>query len=125
MNLARWLLWIDCSGGLAVGLAVLLLRDWLSDWYGLPLHLVTLLGVANLAYGAYSLTLATRTVRPMSLVKLLASANILWAAVCAVLAIRWAGEATLYGLGHLVLEGAYVGGLGALEWRWRERLRRR
>lgn len=125
VDLPRRLLWIDGAGGLAVGLVMLLLRGWLSGWYGLPVALLTFLGVASLAYGSYSLTLATRLVRPITLIKLLVIANLTWAAICVAQSVQCAGVATPFGSAHLVLEGLYVGGLGCLEWRWRERLRHR
>lgn len=124
-DLPRWLLWIDGSGGLAVGVAVILLREWLSGWYGLPVGLLTVMAFANFAYGTYSLSLAARSERPKPLIKLLVVANLAWAVVCLVLAARWVGTASGLGLAHLLLEGAYVGGLGGLEWRCRERLRHR
>lgn len=117
------LLWIDGLGGLTVGILVLAAERWLAEWYGLPRAVVLFMGAANLAYGSYSTSLARRAERPIPLITLLSCANIGWLFVCASLAIRHAGTATL--LGHIVLigEGLYVGGLGLLEWRWRQRLR--
>ena len=59
----------------------------------------------------------------MGLVVLLALANLAWDLVRWGLAMALAGTAPSLGLAHLVGEGLFVGGLGALEWRWRERLR--
>jgi hypothetical protein len=115
-------LWIDCAGGLIVGLAVLLLNTFLSDLYALPGVVVVIMGVANLAYGCYSLSLACRAERPRSLLVALVVANATWAAVCLIAATWFAGTATVFGLAHLVGEGVWVGGLAAVEWQQREQL---
>ena len=77
--LRQQLLWADCLGGLAVGTLVLLLSSWLSELYRLPLDLVRFMGWVNVGYGAYSLSLARRSVRPLALIQLLAAANVSWA----------------------------------------------
>ncbi len=115
VRLAKSLLWIDCIGGLTVGALVLAFSDWLSALYGLPVGLVTAMGAANLAYGGFSFSLARRAVRPRALLRLLVAANLTWAALCVVAAAVLATEASAYGLAQLLLEGAYVGGLGLLE----------
>ena len=119
----RRLLWVDCTAGAVVGVAVLLTHGWLSEWFGLPRALLRFTGAANLAYGAYSFSLAVRSERPRALILLLIGANVLWAVLC----VRWAtvyGEsATWLGLAHLLLEALFVGGLGVAEWRCREQLR--
>jgi hypothetical protein len=43
--------------------------------------------------------------------------------VCGLAAVGFAGTASAFGLAHLLGEGLFVGGLAALEWRERERLR--
>jgi hypothetical protein len=40
------------------------------------------------------------------------------------MALRLAHSASVFGVAHLAGEGLFVGGLAALEWRERERLRR-
>lgn len=117
------LLWIDGSGGAIVGLAMLGASGWLSDLYRLPHDFVLLVGWVNLAYGVYALSLARRARRPMSLVVLLIVANLTWAAMCFRWVFAFRQEAGPLGLAHLAAEGAYVGALACLEWRWRERLR--
>ncbi|MFN0122671.1 MAG: hypothetical protein ACKV2V_19410 [Blastocatellia bacterium] len=119
----RKLLWIDGLGGLVAGIAVLLASDWLSQWYRLPPGFMFLIGVANLAYGSYSLSLAARARRPKVLILLLVVANLTWTLLCLRWTVIFAGTASWLGLAHLVIEGLYVGGLGCLEWRWREQLR--
>ena len=124
MRLARSLLWIDCTGALVAGAVVLAASDWLSGLYALPVGVVLGLGTANLAYGGFSFSLARRTVRPRALVRVLAAANVAWAVVCVVSAAVLAGQASPYGLAHLLLESVYVGGLGVLEWRYVDALNR-
>jgi hypothetical protein len=123
MALPRKLLWIDGLGGAVAGIAVLLARNWLSQWYRLPLNLVFLIGAVNLAYGSYSLSLAVRARRPGILILLLVVANLTWAVCCLRWAALFAGTASWLGHAHLIIEGLYVGGLACLEWRWRELLR--
>lgn len=101
---------------------MLVLSGWLSALYRLPRPLLVAMGVANLAYGTYSGLLARRARRPYALVVGLAAANAAWALACAALAVRFAGTASALGLAHLVGEGAFVGGLAALEWRARRAL---
>lgn len=122
-DLRQRLLWIDSIGGLIAGVIVLAISSWLSKLYGLDQEVLLATGVANLAYGSYSLSLARRAVRPIALIRLLAAANLTWLVVCTVLIVVHYDSATFLGIGHLLLEGLYVGGLGCLEWRWREDLR--
>ena len=49
-------------------------------------------------------------------------ANLTWAVVCLGLAAAFSASATGFGLGHLVAEAVFVGGLGALEWNQRDQL---
>ena len=118
----RDLLWVDCGAGLLAGTLMLLLSGWLSRLYALPRGLLVGIGVVNLAYGTFSLSLARRARRPRALVLLLVSGNAAWAALCMVAAAHFAGSASAFGLAQLVGEGLLVGGLAALEWRARERL---
>ncbi len=122
MRLIRSLLWIDCGAGLTVGILVLSLAEWLSRLYGLPLALVMAMGVANVAYGTFSFSLARRATRPRIRLQLLVIANGMWAVVCTVAAVVMAPHATPIGLATLLLEGVFVGGLAALEWRHRASL---
>jgi hypothetical protein len=122
MRIRRNLLWIDGLAGAVAGVAMLLARNWLSDWYRLPRDLLLLIGAANLAYGAYSLSLAKRARRPKALILLLIIANLTWAVICLRWAFVFADAASLLGLVQLVGEALFVGGLASLEWRWREQL---
>ena len=116
------LLWIDSGAGLLAGVGVLALSTWLTDLYALPRPLIVGMGVANLAYGTCSGALARRAHRPYALIRLLVAANATWAALCVLAAVRFAGTASGLGLAHLIVEGVFVGGLAALEWRARRRL---
>jgi hypothetical protein len=118
----RNLLWVDCTAGALAGVAVLMLSGWLGGLYALPRGLLLFTGAVNVLYASYSFTLAIRSTRPKSLILLLVFANLAWAVVCLGLAVVFAGSATLFGVGHLVGEAVFVGGLAGLEWRWRERL---
>lgn len=125
MESRRNLLWVDSLAGAAVGVAVLTALatgNWLPELYRLPRGLVMLTGWANLIYGAYSLSLALRRKRPMAMIIFLVMANSFWAMLC----FRWVvlhfETGSFLGLGHLLLEGLFVGGLACLEWRWRHLL---
>ena len=80
------ILWVDCLGGLIVGCVVLSIYKLLNDWESLPTSIVVSMGVANLAYGSYSLFVTTRNPRPLMMVKLLAVANMFWLIVCLAIA---------------------------------------
>ena len=118
----RDLLWVDCSAGLLAGTLMLALSPWLARLYDLPHALLVGIGVANLAYGTFSFSLARRARRPRALVVTLVIANAAWAVLCIVAAVHFAGTASAFGLAQLAGEGLLVGGLAALEWRARERL---
>lgn len=121
-RLARRLLRIDSGAGLLAGAAVLALSGWLAPLYDLPRALLLGMGVANLAYGTFSGSLAVRRRRPRGLIVALAAANATWALLCLAGALRFRDSASPFGLAHLIGEGALVGTLAALEWRWREHL---
>lgn len=119
----RKLLWIDCTAGAVVGVAVLALHGWLSEFFGLPRGVLLFTGAANLAYATYSFSLARRRERPLRLVQILAGANMAWGlVVCLGLAAIFWDTASGFGRAHLLAEAAFVAGLGAVEWRERERL---
>ena len=109
---------MDWIAGAVVGLLVLSLRGWLTDLYALPGNLVLAIGVANVAYGGVSFTLAmsSRGGR-VPFLRAVAAANVVWAVGCFVLAAVWFGEASVFGLGQLLGEAVFVGTLGVLEWR--------
>ena len=118
----RGILWIDGVGALAAGIVMLVLRRFFVEVYELPLGLITIIGLANLAYAAVALTLAARKRRRVAWIAALALANLSWALVSALLVLRFHGDATFFGVGHFVLEGAWVATLGTVEWRNRHTL---
>lgn len=122
MFIPRKLLWIDCIAGALVGVAVLMLSVWLSRFYGLPREVLLFMGAVNLLYATYSFSLAMRTRRPKPMINLLVFANLAWTPVCLGLAVRFAESATIFGMGQLIGEAVFVGGLAGLEWKWREQL---
>jgi hypothetical protein len=125
LQVSRNLLWIDCTAGAVVGLVVLLFTPQLSELQALPHKLLLFMGAANMLYASFSFFLVTRSKRPMPLIKLLVVANGCWSLVCVGLAVAFAGTATCFGLGHLVAEAIFVGGLAGLEWKWRAQLLQR
>lgn len=117
--LVRSLLWIDCSGGLAVGILMLVLAEWLERLYALPSSLYTAIAAANIAYGTFSLVLALSQRRSVRLIVLLALANAGWGVVCVIAAVAMAGRASVFGQLHLLSECAVVVWLARMEWRYR------
>lgn len=119
---ASKLLWVDGLAGLSVGLFLLALQGPLLGFYGFEPEFLALQTGANLAYGAYAVTLARLRARPLALVVVLACANALWGLLC----LRWVwlfrASATPFGLGHLLLEALFVFALAASEWRARHTL---
>jgi|JI10StandDraft_1071094.scaffolds.fasta_scaffold549322_3 hypothetical protein len=119
---ARRILWLDSLGALLAGVLVLGLRERLAHLYGLPLALVTAMGLVNLVYGCGSGALArqaSRGTRPARRwVDLLIAGNLAWAGVCVILAATWWTTVSPWGLLQLLGEGAYVGALGLVERRW-------
>ncbi len=122
MSKHKNLLWVDCIAAGVAGVLMLLLSGWLSRWYHLSQHFMLFLGAVNLAYAAYSFSLARRPIRPMVLVQVLACANMTWGIACFAMAAYFWGTASVFGILHLVGEGIFVGGLGAVEWRVRGEL---
>jgi hypothetical protein len=122
MRIIPNLLWIDCTAGALVGVLVLSFSGWLSRLYSMPVGLLYFMGMVNLLYAAYSFSLAIRRTRPRVLMTLLAAANGVWTLVCLGIAAYFFETATVFGIGQLVVEAIFVGGLACLEWRWRDRL---
>ena len=54
------LLRIDSQAGITVGIAALLLSNWLDEWYQLPQSFIYFLALANITYGCYSFSLLVR-----------------------------------------------------------------
>ncbi len=105
-----------------MGVFFLALHRVLAGLYGLPASLLLAMGLANLSYAAYSLSLASRPRRSLVWIQILVLANAAWATVCLILFGMQAGSAGPLGLAHLAMEACFVGTLAALEWRWRHQL---
>ena len=112
------LIGIDWIGGAVVGSLVLSLRGWLTGLYALPGELLLVMGLANLGYAGVSFTLALlRRGDRVPLLRVVAVANMAWALLCSGWAVVWFGKASVFGVGQLIAEAVFVGGLGLLEWR--------
>jgi hypothetical protein len=122
MNLRRQLLWIDGLAGLLAGASLFLTIDWLEQWYNIPRGTLVFIGIANLTYATYSLSIAMLKKRPAILIVILVTANLTWALNCLRMAITFGETASIFGLIHLIGEAIFVGGLAFLEWRYRKDL---
>lgn len=118
----RHLLWIDSAAAATAGVVVLGLGAGLSELYRVPRELLLFIGVVNLVYASYSFSLALRGNRPRLLLHGLIVGNSLWASACVAMALQFAGDSSLLAQLHLIGEAVFVGGLAALEWRWREQI---
>ena len=115
---ARTILWVDSLGGLFVGIIVLAFHSWFAEIEALPVRVVLLMAVANIAYGAYSGSLAVRRELPRQrAITFLVAANLTWTVVCALLLLRYGATATPFAWLHIGGEGLYVGVLALVEWR--------
>lgn len=117
--------WIDAGAGFVVGVLVLGLRSFLTDFYGLSLEVVTFIGAANVAYSTIGFVLGPLKRRPAWLLWLLIAANLGWAVVSTVMAATFWSSAHVFGLLHIVGEGLFVTMLAWLEYRHRAAILRR
>lgn len=122
MNLRRKLLWIDGLAGLLGGASLFLTIDLLEKWYNIPRGTLVFIGLANLTYATYSLSIARLKKRPAILIVILVTANLTWALNCLRMAVTFWDTASIFGLIHLIGEAIFVGGLACLEWRYRKDL---
>jgi hypothetical protein len=122
MNFRRYILWIDGLAGLLGCISLFLTLDRLVGWYNISRETLVIIGIANLAYGTYSLSIAMLKKRPEILIVILVLANLTWAVNCLRMAITFWDAASIFGLIHLIGEAIFVGGLACLEWRYRKLL---
>jgi len=120
MNASPRILWLDCLGGIIVGIVVLAICRPLSNWECLPVSIVMGMGIANLIYGRFSLFVTLCRPRPKSLIATLAVANMAWLLVCVLITPIWWEQISWLGLLHVLGEGVYVAGLGYTEWTLRD-----
>jgi hypothetical protein len=111
----RPLLWFDCAAAAIAGTATLALAGLLAPLFGLPRAVVLFTGLVNLAYGAFSFSLARQPSPARWLVRALVAANLLWVGVCVVMAIYFAGPGSWLGASYMLAEGFFVGILATVE----------
>jgi len=117
---AAILIRVDWIAGGVAGVLMLTFREWLAGLYSLPVDLVLLIGIVNLAYAGVSFTLCQFSQGDrVPFLRVMAGANIAWAICCLALAVSWLGVASVFGMVQLVGEAIFVGGLGVLEWQAR------
>ena len=109
------LLWFDCAAAAIGGTAMLALTGLLAPLFGLPRVVVVFIGLVNLAYGAFSFSLARQPSPARGRVMALVTANLLWAGVCVVMAIYFAGPGSWLGASYMLAEGFFVGLLATVE----------
>jgi predicted membrane-bound spermidine synthase len=111
----RSLLWFDCAAAAIAGMAMLALVGLLAPLFGMPRAAVVLIGLVNLAYGAFSFSLARQPSPTRRLVRALVAANLLWVGVCVLTALFFAGAESRLGASYLLAEGFFVGALATVE----------
>ena len=113
---------LDGTAGSTVGLLLLLLQNWVSSLYNLPIATIQFLATANVCYGVYALSLAFSSNRNFLAISLLAIANALWMVVCVIMVSLLFHTASSIGLIFISLEGIFVIGLAIYEWKNRYQL---
>jgi hypothetical protein len=103
----RRLLWLDCTAAAVVGTVQLALVGLLAPLLGLRREVVTFTALMNLAYGAFSFSLAWKPSAALERVKVLVVANFAWASVCLVTAVYFARPGSWVGATYLWTEGAF------------------
>jgi hypothetical protein len=73
---------------------MLALAGLLAPLFGLPRVVVVFIGLVNLAYSAFSFSLARQSSPARGRVRALVTANLLWVGVCVVTALYFAGPGT-------------------------------
>jgi predicted membrane-bound spermidine synthase len=97
------------------GVAMLALSGLLAPWLGLPRWVLVTMALVNLAYGAFSCSLARQPEAPRRRVRALVVANFAWTGVCVGVAAWFAGPGSWAGAGYVLAEGLFVGTLAAAE----------
>jgi hypothetical protein len=96
-------------------MAMLALAGLLAPLFGLPRAVVVFIGLVNLAYGAFSFSLARQPSPARGRVRALVAANLLWVGVCVLTALFFAGAGSWLGASYLLAEGFFVGALATVE----------
>jgi hypothetical protein len=111
----RSLLWFDCAAAGVAGCAMLALSGRLAPLFGFPRAVLVTTALVNLAYGAFSYSLARQSEAPRRSVRALVVANFAWTGICVGLAAVLAGPGSWLGAGYLLAEALFVGTLAAVE----------
>jgi hypothetical protein len=94
---------------------MLALAGLLAPLFGLPRAVVVFIGLVNLAYGAFSFSLARQPSPARGRVRALVAANLLWVGVCVLTALNFAGPGSWPGASYMLAEGVFVGVLATVE----------
>lgn len=108
---------IDGSAGLAVGLVLFALAEWVSELYRLPLNIILFLASANILYGCYALALALSNQRSLMAIKVLSIANSVWVVICVAIVVLYVQTASPVGFLFIGGEALFVGVLAVYEWK--------
>jgi hypothetical protein len=108
---------IDGSAGLAVGLVLFALAEWVSELYRLPLNVILFLASANILYGCYALALALSNQRSLMAIKVLSIANSVWVVICVAIVVLYVQTASPVGFLFIGGEALFVGVLAVYEWK--------
>ncbi|VEL97943.1 hypothetical protein ALT761_02959 [Alteromonas sp. 76-1] len=110
---------IDGSAGLAVGLVLFALAEWVSELYRLPLNVILFLASANILYGCYALALALSNQRSLMAIKVLSIANSVWVVICVAIVVLYVQTLSPVGFLFIGGEALFVGVLAIYEWKKR------
>jgi hypothetical protein len=108
---------IDGSAGLAVGLVLFALAEWVSELYRLPLNVILFLASANILYGCYALALALSNQRSLMAIKVLSIANSVWVVICVAIVVLYVQTLSPVGFLFIGGEALFVGVLAVYEWK--------
>lgn len=108
---------VDGSAGLAVGLVLFALAEWVSELYRLPLNIILFLASANILYGCYALALALSNQRSLMAIKVLSIANSVWVVICVAIVVLYVQTASPVGFLFIGGEALFVGVLAVYEWK--------
>lgn len=115
----RFILSIDSLGALAAGSITWTVAPLLQTLHRWTIEFAQFIALANIGYGLYSgilfLIFRKNIQVPLWPAAALVAGNSVWAMQCLMQAWRLKAEASYLGLGHLVLEAIYVGGLAYVE----------
>lgn len=108
---------VDGSAGLAMGLVLFALAEWVSELYRLPLNVILFLASANILYGCYALALALSNQRSLMAIKVLSIANSVWVVICVAIVVLYVQTASPVGFLFIGGEALFVGVLAVYEWK--------